>query len=118
MSVHDVVQANLLAMKSSNADGMAMNIGSGSPVSIADVADELSRCLGATMPAEITGKYRVGDIRHCFADITAARKVLGYQPQHQFSDGISELVEWLRSQTAVDKAADMVRELSAYGLTA
>jgi dTDP-L-rhamnose 4-epimerase len=118
VSVHDVVEANLLAMKNSNADGMALNIGSGNPVSIAEVAAELSDCLGQKMPAEITGKYRVGDIRHCFADITAARKVLGYEPQRRFSDGISELVEWLRSQTAVDKAADMVRELSAFGLTA
>ncbi len=118
VSVHDVVQANLLAMERSEADGLALNIGSGSPISIADVAAELSDCLGAKLPAEITGKYRTGDIRHCFADITAARRILGYQPRYRFSDGISELVAWLRSQTAVDKAADMVRELSAYGLTA
>jgi len=118
VSVHDVVQANLSAMERSEADGMALNIGSGTPVSIADVADELSNCMREKIPAEITGNYRVGDIRHCFADITAARKVLGYEPQHRFSNGISELVDWLRSQTAVDKAADMVRELSAYGLTA
>jgi len=118
VSVHDVVRANLLAMESDKADGLALNIGSGSPVSIAEVAAELSNCMGENIPAEITGKYRVGDIRHCFADITAARKVLGYQPRHRFSDGIAELVEWLRSQTAVDKAADMVRELSAFGLTA
>ena len=118
VSVHDVVQANLLAMERSEADGMALNIGSGSPISIAEVAAELTDCLGEKIPAEITGRYRAGDIRHCFADITAARKILGYQPQHGFSEGIVELVGWLRSQTAVDKAADMVRELSAYGLTA
>ena len=118
VSVHDVVQANLLAMERSEANGMALNIGSGSPVSIAEVAAELTDCLGEKTPVEITGKYRAGDIRHCFADITAARKVLGYQPRYGFSDGILELVGWLRSQTAVDKAADMVRELSAYGLTA
>lgn len=118
VSVHDVVQANLLAMQRREADGLALNIGSGSPVSIAEVAAELAQCLGEKIPAEITGKYRVGDIRHCFADITAARKILGYQPRYRFSHGISELVTWLRSQTAVDKAADMVRELSAFGLTA
>ena len=118
VSVHDVVQANLLAMERSEADGLALNIGSGSPVSIAQVATELSECLGKKLPSEITGKYRAGDIRHCFADITAARKTLGYQPRQRFAEGISELVAWLRSQTAVDKAADMVRELSAFGLTA
>jgi dTDP-L-rhamnose 4-epimerase len=118
VSVHDVVQANLLAMESEHADGLALNIGSGSPVSIADVATELSDSLGENIPVEITGKYRAGDIRHCFADISAARKTLGYQPRCRFTEGISELVAWLRSQTAVDKAADMVRELSAFGLTA
>jgi dTDP-L-rhamnose 4-epimerase len=118
VSVHDVVQANLLAMESDEADGLALNIGSGSPVSIAEVATELAKCMGEKIPAEITGKYRAGDIRHCFADITAARKILGYQPRYRFEDGISELVAWLRSQTAEDKAADMVRELSAFGLTA
>ncbi len=118
VSVHDVVQANLLALQRNEADGLALNIGCGSPISVAQVAGELSDCLGESIPAEITGKYRVGDIRHCFADITAARKILGYWPRYRFSDGISELVAWLRSQTAVDKAAEMVRELSAFGLTA
>lgn len=118
VSVHDVVQANLLAMERSEADGMALNIGSGEPISIAEVAAELTDCLGEKIPFEISGKYRAGDIRHCYANISAAQKVLGYAPRYRFADGIAELVSWLRSQTAVDKAADMVRELSAYGLTA
>jgi dTDP-L-rhamnose 4-epimerase len=118
VSVHDIVQANLLAMERSDADGMALNVGSGSPISIAEVAGELTRCLGEPLPTEITGRYRSGDIRHCYADITAAQRVLGYRPRYEFSKGIGELVEWLRSQSAVDKASDMVRQLSAYGLTA
>ena len=71
VSVHDVVQANLLAMHRSEGDGMALNIGSGHPISIGDVAQQLTRCLDVAVPAEITGKYRAGDIRHCFADISA-----------------------------------------------
>jgi dTDP-L-rhamnose 4-epimerase len=118
VSVHDVVQANLLALHRSQADGMALNIGSGYPISIAEVAAELTACLEEKIPFEITGRYRAGDIRHCFADITAARKLLGYEPRYRFSEGIAELVEWLRTQTALDKAAEMARELSAYGLTA
>jgi dTDP-L-rhamnose 4-epimerase len=118
VSVHDVVQANLLAMQRSDGDGMALNVGSGHPISIADVARQLTRCLEVSVPAEVTGKYRAGDIRHCFADISAARRVLGYQPRYRFEDGIVELVDWLRSQTAVDHAARMVHELTAYGLTA
>jgi dTDP-L-rhamnose 4-epimerase len=118
VSVHDVVQANLLAMQRSEADGMALNIGSGQPISIGDVARQLTRGMGVSIPAEITGKYRAGDIRHCFADISAAQRLLGYKPRYKFADGLLELVDWLRSQTAVDRAADMVHELTAYGLTA
>ena len=118
VSVHDVVQANLLAMERREADGMALNIGSGHPITIGDVARQLTRCMGAHIPAEITGKYRAGDIRHCFADISAAQNLLGYRPRYRFADGIEELVEWLRSQTAVDRAQQMVHELTAYGLTA
>ena len=97
---------------------MALNIGSGDPISIGEVARQMTRSLGSSIPAEITGRYRAGDIRHCFADISAARRVLGYTPQYRFSVGIGELVQWLRSQTADDKAAQMVHELTAYGLTA
>ena len=118
VSVHDVVQANLLALEQNAGDGMAFNIGSGQPITIGDVAQQMTQCLGASTPAEITGKYRAGDIRHCFADISAARQILGYAPRHRFADSIQELVEWLRSQTAEDKAAQMVNELTAYGLTA
>ena len=118
VSVHDVVQANLLAMQRCQGNGMALNIGSGSPITIGDVAQQLSRCMGEAIPAEITGRYRAGDIRHCFADISAACRVLGYKPRYRFADGIAELVDWLRSQPAVDRAAQMVHELAAYGLTA
>ena len=95
VSVHDVVQANLLAMERSEADGMALNIGSGEAVTIEGVAGALSETMGRQIPAEITGKYRAGDIRHCFADISAARQLLGYQPKFHFSQGVRELVAWL-----------------------
>jgi dTDP-L-rhamnose 4-epimerase len=118
VSVHDVVAANLLALKSEKANGRALNIGSGMPISIHEVADALSRSLDLEMPGEITGKYRAGDIRHCFGDISAARELLGYEPRINFQNGISELVEWLRSQSAEDKAENMVAELQTFGLTA
>ncbi len=118
VSVHDVVQANLLAMKSDTADGEALNIGSGQPITIREVAAILGEELGKTAPIEITGKYRAGDIRHCYADISRARDVLGYVPQFGFRDGVAELVSWLRSQTAVDRVHEASQQLSSYGLTA
>jgi dTDP-L-rhamnose 4-epimerase len=74
--------------------------------------------MGTPIPSEITGKYRAGDIRHCFADITAARRVLGYEPKVGFAEGFRHLAQWLRQQTAEDRAAKAREELEMYGLTA
>ena len=118
VSVHDVVAANLLAMERTEANGMAMNVGSGEAISVEQVAEALAAALGSVIAPEITQKYRAGDIRHCFADISNATAILGYRPQVRFRDGVRELVGWLRSQSAEDRAADAVAELRAYGLTA
>jgi dTDP-L-rhamnose 4-epimerase len=118
VSVHDIVQANLLAMERSGGDGMALNIGSGEPVSIREVAAALADALQSDVPPELTEKYRAGDIRHCFADISAARKRLGYKPKVRFVDGIKDLVGWLRLQQPQDRAAEAVAQLSKLGLTA
>lgn len=118
VNVHDVVYANLLAMQRNEADGVALNIGSGQPISIREIAAELAKMLGRDIASEITGKYRAGDIRHCFADISAARRVLGYEPRVHFADGLRELVEWLSSQDAEDKVADAMQHLQVHGLVA
>ena len=118
VSVHDIAQANLLAMEKTDAAGMALNIGSGRPISIREIAVELSNTLGVEIPIEITGKYRAGDIRHCFADISAASRVLGYQPKVKFADGLKELVGWLGSQSAEDRVADAMQTLQVRGLVA
>src|SRR5690606_34533694 len=82
VSVHDIPQACVLALKSVRAEGEVFNIGSGENYTIAEIADKVAQVLGRTvLQAEITGQYRVGDIRHCFADIEKARQLLGYQPQ-------------------------------------
>ncbi len=118
VSVHDIARANLLAMENSAADGRAVNIGSGQPVSIREVAGELQRALGLDLPLEITGKYRAGDIRHCFADISLATQLLGYQPKTRLKEGIEELVVWLQSQQARDNVDEAMERLAAHGLVA
>ena len=118
ISVHDIVQACVLAMRSSGADGRAVNIGSGVPISIQEVAAALSSALDQHAYASITGKYRAGDIRHCFADITAARQLLNYQPKIRFAEGMKELAYWLRSQQPQDHSETAVAQLLQYGLTA
>jgi dTDP-L-rhamnose 4-epimerase len=117
VSVYDVVQACRLALDAPEAVGRAFNIGSGSAYAVAEVAHILAAVLGTALPPEINGEYRVGDIRHCFADITLAREKLGYTPQVTLGAGIEELADWLREQSADDHVAAAHGELAARGLT-
>jgi len=116
--VSDIVRANILAMERPESNGHVINIGCGKPITIRQVAEILARSLGKDMLPLITNKYRAGDIRHCYADITKAETLLGYQPQVTHEIGFRELAEWLCHQEADDKAEMMLRELNTYGLTA
>jgi dTDP-L-rhamnose 4-epimerase len=117
VSVHDVVQACTLALDAPEAAGQAFNVGSGQPYSVREVAELIAAGLGKPLPPQITGEYRVGDIRHCFADITRTARVLGYRPKVMLEDGLDELTEWVREQTADDRVAVARGELAARGLT-
>jgi dTDP-L-rhamnose 4-epimerase len=116
--VKDIVRANILAMESPKSDGQVINVGSGKPITIRQVADILARSLGMEVSPVISNKYRAGDVRHCYADITKARNLLGYEPKVTHEEGFRELAEWLRGQQAEDRADTMLKELNAYGLTA
>jgi dTDP-L-rhamnose 4-epimerase len=118
VSVHDIVQANLLAMEESGADGKAINIGSGNPVTVREVALELGRALGVQIPFEVTAKYRAGDVRHCFSDIAAAIRLLGYSPRTSLLKGMEELAGWLESQQAEDNIDRALEQLNIHGLVA
>ncbi len=120
VNIHDIVRANLLALERPEADGHVINVGSGQPISIARVAELLSDRLGTRdrLPHQVTGRYRSGDIRHAYADLTKARALLGYEPRVTHEEGFAELVDWLQAQEAEDKAETMMRELTAYGLSA
>jgi dTDP-L-rhamnose 4-epimerase len=117
VSVHDVVSACLLALTEPKSNGLVFNIGSGKSLSILDVASKISSALGKTPAAEITGKYRVGDIRHCYADISRAVDLLGYRPSVSFAAGIEELASSIRSASVQDRAHEARAELDARGLT-
>ncbi len=118
VSVHDIVRANLLAMDRPESDGKVINVGCGQPITIRRVAELLSSALGKNIAPVITQKYRAGDIRHCYADLTAAQELLGYQPEVSHEEGFRELAGWLAKQQAEDKAETMLRELQTFGLTA
>jgi dTDP-L-rhamnose 4-epimerase len=117
VSVHDVARACALALEREEAAGCAVNVGSGESITVQEIAQRLARVTGReNIRARVTGKYRVGDIRHCFADITRAREVLGYEPRVGLDDGMAELAGWLEGQTAEDRVESAHRELAARGL--
>jgi dTDP-L-rhamnose 4-epimerase len=119
VSVRDVVRLCRLALVKPEAAGQVFNAGSGQAYSIREVADRMGRVLGKhALKPVITGKYRIGDIRHCFADISLARQVLGYRPKVELERGLEELAGWLEGQIALDRVAEASAELAARGLTA
>jgi len=117
--VEDVARAFLLALEHPHAPGQVFNIGSGRDVSIVQVAEALADAMGVPhLTPDVMGKARTGDIRHCFADISLARDVLGFQPRRSFDDSLAELADWVRQQQAEDRVHDARRELEQRGLVA
>jgi dTDP-L-rhamnose 4-epimerase len=118
VSVYDIARACRLALETPAAAGEVFNVGSGNAYTVREIAERIARVLGrADLEPEITGKYRAGDIRHCFADIGKARAVLGFEPQVTIEEGLTELAAWLEGQAAVDRVAQASAELAARGLT-
>jgi len=116
--VSDIVQACQLAMERSGADHQVLNVGTGRPISVLEVGELLARELRWNGGFDIREKFRAGDIRHCYADISRIRSLLGYEPRHRFETGVAELVHWVAQQqqtppTAGDSADT---ELEALGL--
>jgi dTDP-L-rhamnose 4-epimerase len=116
--VRDVALACRLALETPAADGQVFNVGSGQNYTITEIAERLAKVLGKEhLRAQITGKYRVGDIRHCYSDINLAKEVLGFYPQVDFNSGLQELADWLEGQIAYDRVNEASAELAARGLT-
>jgi dTDP-L-rhamnose 4-epimerase len=118
VSVHDVARASSLALDGGGADGEVINIGSGENVSVREIAERLAHVVGREdLEPVITAKYRVGDIRHCFADMGKAAETLSFAPEVRMEDGMAELATWLEGQTADDRVESHHGDLAARGLT-
>jgi len=109
--VSDIVQANLRALESEGADYQAVNVGTGVATSVRQIALLLAQGLGKTLEPEIVARYREGDIRHCVADISRARALLGYEPKVPLERGIPELLKWVSDQEAEDQIGKATAEL-------
>jgi dTDP-L-rhamnose 4-epimerase len=115
--VSDIVEGILAALESDSAVGQSINIGTGHPTTVDAVAAALAGSLNVDVEPERTAQFRAGDIRHCYADISRARELLGFEPKVSFDDGMRELAAWLADQAAVDRVDEATRELAARGLT-
>lgn len=116
VSVQDIAQACRLALEVPDAAGRVLNVGSGRPRTIREVALRMADVMEKDIFPEITANYRVGDIRHCFADITLARRILGYEPRVSLEAGLVELAAWLEGRVAHDRVAEAQAELAVRGL--
>jgi dTDP-L-rhamnose 4-epimerase len=115
--VKDVARACMLAGEADKGNGKVINIGSGNDYTINFLAEKLAEVMGKThIRPNLTGKYRAGDIRHCFADTERARELLGFTPEVELEDGLSELAQWLEGQEANDKVDLAGQELLKRGL--
>lgn len=96
--IDDVVNATIAGMEVPEANGHVFNIGTGIATDVLTVARTLCKHYGIEVPLNVSGNYRLGDIRHNYADISLAKKILGFEPQWSFDSGIKQFTEWVNCQ--------------------
>lgn len=111
--VEDVATANVLALEKFNGFDV-FNVGTGEPISIFDIAKIIIELKGANLEPEVTGKFRFGDNRHDFSDITKIKKELGFKPKWKVREGMEQLINWAENQEAVDKFEEAEAERVKY----
>ena len=114
--VEDVARAYVMALENSGADGLALNLGSGESITVLEIAKTLADSLGKNIKPNVTSKFRSGDIRHCYADISLIKEKLGWEPQYNFNNGLGSMLEWLVNQKVSAGNIDSTQELGEFGL--
>ena len=112
IDVRDIAEAIRLAVESDRGGQHVLNVGTGRRTTVAEVAAALTESIGADIPTEHLGKYRAGDIRHCFADPTRAEEILGFRARFTLKDALPPLIEWCRTHKPLDRVEDSLRELT------
>ena len=116
--ISDVVDALTAPLETSLPNGITMNVGSGVPTSVTQLANTLLSVSGFNVPVNVTGKYRLGDIRHCFADLAQVKKYIGFTPKVSLVDGLKGFCSWAMTQPVhEDQSEKAEAELKARGLT-
>lgn len=115
--IDDVVDATILGLEKEEANNEVFNVGTGVPTDVITVAESLSKNYGVEVPITISGNYRLGDIRHNFADLTKINRILGFRPKFSFDEGIKRFTDWVNTQEVQeDKYQQSIEEMKAKGL--
>lgn len=115
--IDDVVDATILGLEKDEANGQAFNVGTGVATDVLTVANTLIEKYGINVNVTVSGNYRLGDIRHNFADLTKINSLLGYTPKWSFFDGIGEFAKWVNKQEIQeDKYEQSIEEMKRKGL--
>ena len=115
--IDDVVDATILGLEVPEANGRVFNVGTGVVTDVLTVANTLCEKYGIEVPITVSGNYRLGDIRHNYADITLARNILGFEPKWNFSQGIEQFTNWVNLQEIQeDKYEASIEEMKRKGL--
>lgn len=115
--IDDVVDATIRGLEVPEANGYVFNVGTGVATDVLTVANTLCEKYGIQVPIEVSGNYRLGDIRHNYADISLARNILGFEPKWSFSDGIAQFCKWVdKQEVQEDKYEASIEEMKRKGL--
>ncbi len=115
--VRDIARANLASIEWDGTGAVALNVGTGRHLSVMEVASEVRKGLGGDNEFQVQGKFRSGDIRHCYADASLAEKVIGFTAETRFEDGLPYFLDWSSEEEGVDFKADKASgELAQKGL--
>jgi len=115
--IDDVVDATIAGLTKDEANSQVFNVGAGVPTTVLEVANSLMKYFGITVPYKVTGMYRIGDIRHNFADITRLQTLLGITPKVSFDEGIEKFVNWVKQQNVTENNYEnSLREMQSKGL--
>lgn len=115
--IDDVVDATIAGMEVPEANGHVFNVGTGVPTDVLTVAQALCKHYGIEVPLTVSGNYRLGDIRHNFADISLAKQILGFQPKWTFDAGIKQFADWVnRQDLQIDNYEASLDEMKQKGL--
>jgi dTDP-L-rhamnose 4-epimerase len=114
--VSDIVQGIILSLEKRDADYEVFNVGTGKSTSVLQMGALLARHLNVPIEPKLLNKFRAGDIRHCYGDISKIQRKLGFSPKIDLERGVNDLISWVAKQSGADHVQTAVNELNRMGL--